>query len=206
MLLNVLFLVVVLIGVGVVWIIGFVVGLDVVVVVIESFVLYLFLLFFFKFDFEVFMCNDIKLKGVWVFFCCIFKLGIGEVVDLIFVLERVVGFVDILNGFVVIVFKVVVGVGVFDFVVIGVFVVDKIILRVVDFIGLEVEDVDIGDVIWKLVDCVVVVVGIVWIFVVVVEDVVDVCKFWFIFFFLGLLDIRIFWLLFVVDLVFLVFK
>lgn len=77
MLLNVLFLVVVLIGVGVVWIIGFVVGLDVVVVVIESFVLYLFLLFFFKFDFEVFMCNDIKLKGFWVFFCCICKLGIG---------------------------------------------------------------------------------------------------------------------------------
>lgn len=93
-----------------------------------------------------------------------------------------------------------------DFVVIGVFVVDEIILRVVDFIGLEVEVVDFGDVIGILVDCVVVVVGIVWIFVVVVEDVVDVCKFWFIFFFLGLLDLRIFWLLFVVDLVFLVFK
>lgn len=69
------------------------------------------------------------------------------------------GFVDISNGFVVIASKVVVGVGVFDFVVTGASVVDKITPRVVDFIGLEVEDVDIGDVIRKLVDCVVVVVG-----------------------------------------------
>lgn len=69
------------------------------------------------------------------------------------------GFVDISNGFVVIASKVVVGVGVFDFVVTGASVVDEITPRVVDFIGLEVEDVDIGDVIRKLVDCVVVVVG-----------------------------------------------
>lgn len=69
------------------------------------------------------------------------------------------GFVDISNGFVVIASKVVVGVGVFDFVVTGASVVDEITPRVVDFIGLEVEDVDIGDVIGILVDCVVVVVG-----------------------------------------------
>lgn len=69
------------------------------------------------------------------------------------------GFVDISNGFVVIASKVVVGVGVFDFVVTGASVVDEITPRVVDFIGLEVEDVDIGGVIGILVDCVVVVVG-----------------------------------------------
>lgn len=64
MLSNALFSVVVLTGAGVVWITGLAVGLDVVVVVIESFALCSFSSFLSKFDFEAFTCNDTKLKGV----------------------------------------------------------------------------------------------------------------------------------------------
>lgn len=158
---NVFVSVVILNGAGVVWITGFGVGLGVVVVVVESFALYSFSSSFSKFNFDACTCKGIKPKGSWASSRCIFESGIGQVVDSMFVPERVVGFVDISNDFVVIVSNVVVEVCVVDLVVTGAFVVDEIRPTVVDFIGLEVEVVGLDDVLGIPVDCPIVVVGIV---------------------------------------------
>lgn len=169
------FSVVVINGAGVVWITGFVVGLEVVVVVVEIFVLYSLSSSLSKIKFEDFTCKGIKAK-LSVSARCISESGICQAVDLIFVTDTVVGFVKVSNDLVVLAPKVVVEVCVVDLNDTVASVVDGI-TSVFDLIGLEVKFVDFGDVIGILVVCSTVVVGTVGKFKVTAEDVVDdFCK------------------------------
>lgn len=169
------FSVVVINGAGVVWITGFVVGLEVVVVVVEIFVLYSLSSSLSKIKFDDFMCKGIK-ANLSVSACCISESGICQAVDLIFVTDTVVGFVKVSNDLVVLAPKVVVEVCVVDLNETVVSVVEGITI-VFDLIGLEVEVVDVGDIIGILVVCSTVVVGTVGNFKVTAEDVVDdFCK------------------------------